>query len=268
MPDYVVRRVVGAAQRAKHARSTGSRILLLGLAYKAGTSDWRESPAMTIVERLQALGADVRAHDAHVPADIPLAPGVERVDCSAEELEAADLVVLLVDHPDLPYDDIAAMRGSSSTRGPACEVTGSAARCCSRREVAESDREHLAQLGGRDHLELGVGALRGVLVGPPAPESRVVPEPTRSCRPSYATSTTRSMRTGSHDRSLVGVPAARRRRACAARLRCAIGLGPLLPRVVVERVLAQRLESASSSARSVAAMPLATPTWCSTPSSS
>jgi UDP-N-acetyl-D-glucosamine dehydrogenase len=106
MPDYVVQRIVTMLNG--EARSvSGSRILIVGLAYKPGTSDWRESPAMTIVERLQALGAHVRAHDAHVPADIPLAPGVARVACSAEELRAADLVVLLVDHPDLPYDDIA-----------------------------------------------------------------------------------------------------------------------------------------------------------------
>jgi UDP-N-acetyl-D-glucosamine dehydrogenase len=63
---------------------------------------------MTVVERLHGLGARVRAHDAHVPADVPLAPGVERVDCTPAELAAADLVVLLVDHPDLPFDDIAA----------------------------------------------------------------------------------------------------------------------------------------------------------------
>ena len=63
---------------------------------------------MTVVERLHGLGAHVRAHDAHVPADVALAAGVERVGCTPDELEAADLVVLLVDHPDLPFDDIAA----------------------------------------------------------------------------------------------------------------------------------------------------------------
>ena len=66
MPDYVVRRA--QALLNDHGRAVnGSRILLLGLAYKAGTSDWRESPATTVAQRLAALGADVRAHDAHVP---------------------------------------------------------------------------------------------------------------------------------------------------------------------------------------------------------
>ena len=79
-----------------------------GLAYKAGTSDWRESPAITVGERLTALGAEVRAHDAHVPEGLALGPTVPRVEYSVAEIEAADLVVLLTDHPELPYDEIAA----------------------------------------------------------------------------------------------------------------------------------------------------------------
>jgi nucleotide sugar dehydrogenase len=106
MPEYVVSRIISMLNRERRAVN-GSRILLLGLAYKPGTSDWRESPAMTIAEQLIALGADVRAHDAHVPADARLGPPTPRVECSIEEIAAADLVVLCVDHPDLPYDDIA-----------------------------------------------------------------------------------------------------------------------------------------------------------------
>jgi UDP-N-acetyl-D-glucosamine dehydrogenase len=106
MPDYVVQRVA-AILNAQGRAVNGSRILVIGLAYKPGTSDWRESPAMTVVERLEALGAQVRAHDAHVPHDTVLAPSVARVSCTPDELAAADLVVLLVDHPDLPFDDIA-----------------------------------------------------------------------------------------------------------------------------------------------------------------
>jgi UDP-N-acetyl-D-glucosamine dehydrogenase len=106
MPDYVVQRIV-TMLNAEARAVLGSRILVIGLAYKPGTSDWRESPAMPIVDRLQHLGAQVRAHDSHVPDDVPLAPGVVRVPWTTEELAAADLVVLLVDHPDLPVDEIA-----------------------------------------------------------------------------------------------------------------------------------------------------------------
>ena len=106
MPEYVVGRAIALLNREKRAVN-GSRILLLGLAYKPGTSDWRESPAMEIAEQLLGLGADVRAHDAHVPGDARLGPPIPRVECSVEEIEAADLVMLCVDHAELSYDDIA-----------------------------------------------------------------------------------------------------------------------------------------------------------------
>src|SRR3954468_15521451 len=106
MPEYVVRRVQALLNENGRALN-GSRILLVGLAYKAGTSDWRESPATTVAQRLSALGAEVRAHDAHVPSAEGLGPAVRRVDCSVEELEAADLVVVLTAHEDLPFDLIA-----------------------------------------------------------------------------------------------------------------------------------------------------------------
>jgi nucleotide sugar dehydrogenase len=103
MPDYVVNRTIMLLNQVGRAVN-GSRILLLGLAYKAGTSDWRESPSMRVAERLCALGANVRAHDAHLPEALELRLDVPRVPCDEEELRAADLVILLVDHPELPYD--------------------------------------------------------------------------------------------------------------------------------------------------------------------
>jgi nucleotide sugar dehydrogenase len=106
MPDYVVTRLVTLLNR--HGRAVnGSRILVVGLSYKAGTSDWRESPSVAVIERLVALGADVRASEPHLPAvggqDLPIAV----VDCTVDEIAAADVVVVLVDHPDLPLDAIA-----------------------------------------------------------------------------------------------------------------------------------------------------------------
>ncbi len=107
MPEYVVRRVQTMLNdRGKAVR--GARVLLLGLAYKPGTSDWRESPAMVVAERLVELGAEIRAHDSHVPEGVALGPSIPRVGCTADELDAADLVLLLTDHPELPYDEIAA----------------------------------------------------------------------------------------------------------------------------------------------------------------
>jgi UDP-N-acetyl-D-mannosaminuronic acid dehydrogenase/UDP-N-acetyl-D-glucosamine dehydrogenase len=106
MPDYVVTRAMTLLNRHKRALN-GSRVLALGLSYKAATSDWRESPSIAVVERLQALGADVRACEPYLPdAGGPVLPAPV-VDCTPGELAAADLVVLLVDHPDFDLDEIA-----------------------------------------------------------------------------------------------------------------------------------------------------------------
>jgi len=96
MPIYVVRRIT----RALNDRGLpvkGSRVLLLGLAYKRNTSDARESPSVVIAAQLADLGAQVRAADPFVDESVP-GNGVTRVDCNAEELAAADAVVMLTNH--------------------------------------------------------------------------------------------------------------------------------------------------------------------------
>ncbi len=96
MPDYVVQRLILAMNERRRALN-GSRILLLGLSYKRNSADARESPAIVVAERLVLLGAEVRAADPHLDEDFYL-PGVTRVELSAEELAAADGVVVLTDH--------------------------------------------------------------------------------------------------------------------------------------------------------------------------
>jgi UDP-N-acetyl-D-glucosamine dehydrogenase len=98
MPDYVVRRLTFGLNRRRKAVN-GSRILLLGLAYKRNTSDSRESPSLVVAERLVALGAEVRAVDTHISLGM-LPAGVEIASLTAEELRAADAVVMLTDHSD------------------------------------------------------------------------------------------------------------------------------------------------------------------------
>ena len=105
MPDYVVRRLVLALNRLEMPVK-GRRILVLGLAYKRNTGDARESPSQPICADLVALGADVRAADPHVrPGQEP--QGVTRVELTAEELEGADAVVVLVDHDDFDRELVA-----------------------------------------------------------------------------------------------------------------------------------------------------------------
>ena len=96
MPDYVVQRLVMALNREGRALN-GSRVLLLGLAFKANTGDAREAPAAAVASRLLALGAEVRAVDPYVAED-EADSRIVRVAISPEELSSADAVVMLTDH--------------------------------------------------------------------------------------------------------------------------------------------------------------------------
>ncbi len=96
MPEYVVRRVtLGLNRRSKTV--LGSRILIVGLAYKPETGDLRESPALGIAGRLLELGADVRAADPFVEP-YTCDPRIERVDLTEPEVTRADVIVLVTDH--------------------------------------------------------------------------------------------------------------------------------------------------------------------------
>jgi UDP-N-acetyl-D-glucosamine dehydrogenase len=96
MPDYVVRRLMLMFNRRRRAVN-GSRILLLGLAYKKNTGDDRESPSRAIIERLLSLGAEVRAADPHV-VEGSVDKRIRLVDLTESEVAQADAVVLLTDH--------------------------------------------------------------------------------------------------------------------------------------------------------------------------
>lgn len=100
MPAFVV----GKVQEALNARRkpvNGSRILMLGVAYKPDIDDLRESPALDIMDRLEALGADLRYHDPHVPrveGEGSRVRARESVPLTDGELDEADLVLLVTDH--------------------------------------------------------------------------------------------------------------------------------------------------------------------------
>jgi UDP-N-acetyl-D-glucosamine dehydrogenase len=103
MPDYVVRRLIDAFNRRQRSVS-GTRILLLGLAYKKNTGDARESPAVRVGQLLAQRGAEVRAADPHVVEAVHGAGHLRMVELSAAELAAADAVVLLADHDEFDYE--------------------------------------------------------------------------------------------------------------------------------------------------------------------
>ncbi len=103
MPRWVVSKVTEALNRERKPVN-GSRVLLLGISYKADVDDTRESPALDIMELLRGLGADVSYHDPHVPS-VRLDTGEAfSVPLTAEALREADAVVVTTDHEAVDYD--------------------------------------------------------------------------------------------------------------------------------------------------------------------
>jgi UDP-N-acetyl-D-glucosamine dehydrogenase len=103
MPEVVVKRVADALnQREKSVK--GSKILILGVAYKRDIDDVRESPALDVIELLVERGAHVGYHDRFIPQ---LAIG--RASLSSvplEDLAAWDAVIIVTDHTGVDYDRV------------------------------------------------------------------------------------------------------------------------------------------------------------------
>jgi UDP-N-acetyl-D-glucosamine dehydrogenase len=81
----------------------GSRVLLLGVAYKGGVGDLREAPALKIIRLLRDLGADIAYHDPHVPELSEF--GLKSVDLDAE-LPAADIACIITAHPEVDHERV------------------------------------------------------------------------------------------------------------------------------------------------------------------
>lgn len=100
MPGYVVQRVIEALN-AESKAVKGSRILVLGLAYKADVDDVRESPAFDLIERLRGLGAVVDYHDPHVPETHKMRRydlQMKSIDLTDEALGSYDCVLIATPH--------------------------------------------------------------------------------------------------------------------------------------------------------------------------
>ncbi len=103
-PHYCVERIVRALNGVGKAASE-ARVLLLGVSYKAGIGDLRESPALKIVRLLRELGTEVSYHDPHIAEVGEL--GLASVEL-AEGLESCDLACVITAHPELDYDEVVA----------------------------------------------------------------------------------------------------------------------------------------------------------------
>ena len=106
MPYHVIASVVSALNQNKKALN-GSRVLVLGVAYKRDIDDLRESPSLTIIELLQKEGAEVSYHDPYFPT---IGKGrrydLQMKRSSLDNLSQYDCVLIVTDHSDYDYAKI------------------------------------------------------------------------------------------------------------------------------------------------------------------
>jgi UDP-N-acetyl-D-glucosamine dehydrogenase len=98
MPLYVINKVVNALNDDSKA-VRGSRIVVLGVAYKRDVNDVRESPALDVIGLLREKGADVVYHDPYIPQiHLEGQTTLDSAAYSADLLATADCVVIITDH--------------------------------------------------------------------------------------------------------------------------------------------------------------------------
>ena len=106
MPHHVVGKIADALNDAGKPVK-GSRILILGVAYKADVDDVRESPGLHIIELLRRKGAEVSYSDPHVPQlEIEYGGSLESVELSDGELDRADCTVVVTAHSSYEWDSV------------------------------------------------------------------------------------------------------------------------------------------------------------------
>lgn len=105
MPEYCVKRIGDILNRRFRKPLNGSRILILGVAYKQNTDDCRESPAIRIIDKLRTEGADIMFFDPHVPGFLYRDNVYEgERELTAELIRRADMVVITTLHSKVDYE--------------------------------------------------------------------------------------------------------------------------------------------------------------------
>jgi UDP-N-acetyl-D-glucosamine dehydrogenase len=99
MPYFCRSLISQALNHGAHKSVSGSRILILGVAYKPDIGDWRETPAEKLIHLLQNAGAEVAYHD-------PFVPQFDGMDSAPLEPEAYDCVAIVTNHTTIDYADV------------------------------------------------------------------------------------------------------------------------------------------------------------------
>ncbi|MCB8982724.1 MAG: nucleotide sugar dehydrogenase [Ardenticatenaceae bacterium] len=105
MPDYVVEKVALGLNEDRKAIN-GSKVLVLGVAYKPNIGDVRESPAIDVIDLLEERGAEVTYHDPYVEKLVAAGISFHSIKLTQEALEQADCVVIVTNHADYDWDFI------------------------------------------------------------------------------------------------------------------------------------------------------------------
>ncbi|MBK6325853.1 MAG: nucleotide sugar dehydrogenase [Chloroflexi bacterium] len=105
MPDYVVDKVALGLNEARKAVN-GSKVLVLGVAYKPNIGDVRESPAIDVIDLLEERGAEVSYHDPYVADFVAAGISFHSIELTQTALEQADCVVIVTNHADYDWDFI------------------------------------------------------------------------------------------------------------------------------------------------------------------
>jgi UDP-N-acetyl-D-glucosamine dehydrogenase len=103
MPEFVVGKIADALNRRKKSVN-GSRVLIVGVSYKADIDDIRESPALDVIGLLRSRGADVVYHDTFVAPGTSELGGTESVPLDQATLEACDCAAIITAHSHVDYD--------------------------------------------------------------------------------------------------------------------------------------------------------------------
>ena len=104
MPEYCMERASVILNRFKKSLN-GSEILVLGVAYKQDIDDYRESPALVVIDILKSMGAEVKFYDSYIPEYKYKGKNYQgETDLTAELLQSADLVMVTAAHTNVDYD--------------------------------------------------------------------------------------------------------------------------------------------------------------------
>ncbi|MBN2317857.1 MAG: nucleotide sugar dehydrogenase [Acidobacteria bacterium] len=111
MPNYVIGRVMEALNQRRKSLN-GSKVLIIGLAYKPDVDDDRESPSYVLMDLLKKRGAEVNYYDPHIPVVRPSREyghwaGEKSIEWKGEILQKFDLVLISTRHADVDYSELA-----------------------------------------------------------------------------------------------------------------------------------------------------------------